>query len=251
MALPGAAKRPIKVALTSPKYHLITIDTPLQISIKGVASVKVRVPIYLQTALNCEFKGKRIETKPRSFATTLTHASSGATVNWPADGKLLQQGDAYYFGERKLAIELLLFPQIEVKAKVDIGIYKDSKTWTVAEFKISTDLVKDSKDWDFGSQPLKFTFTNSGPDPLGDGFVPQPNDAGLYPDLGTPITGDGAAPGGDGAAASGDGSSDAADDEDGRVEGACNCRVAPASPGLPLSFALLGLLLIACCRRRR
>ena len=249
LALPGAPKRPIKVALKSPKYHIITINTPLKLDVK-VASVQVKVPIYLQTNLNCEFKGKSIQTKPAAGGVTINHTAAAQSASWLADGKLTQKGDAYYFGERQLAVELLIMPEIEVKAKVDLGVWKDSKTWKVAEFKISTDLVKDKKDWDFKSQPVTFSFT--GPDPLGDGAAPQPNEAGVYPDGAAPLPNEaGVYPDGFGPANDGSGA-DGSDDELGQMEGACNCDTSGGgAPGLPLTFLLLGVALVLCgCRRR-
>ena len=246
LVLPGAAVRPVKVALTSPKYHIITIDTPLQVDVK-VASVKVRVPIYMQTALKCDFKGKQIVTTPQGSSATVTNAAEGLPAAWADDTKLTQQGSAVYYGERELHLELSLLPEIEVKAKVDIGVYKDSKTWKVAEFKVSTDLVKDKKDWTFSAQPLAFTFTGTGPDPLSDGYVPPlPNDAGVYPD-GYPAPTDGTPPiAGDGAY-SWDGSS--SEDDLSHVEGTCAVPAAGGA-GLPAVFFALGLLLLISARRR-
>lgn len=250
LALPGAPKRPIKVALKSPKYHIITINTPLKIDTK-VASVQVKVPIYLQTNLNCEFKGKSIQTKPATSVVVVYHTAAAQTSYWPADGKLTQSGDAYYSGERELAVELVIMPEIEVKAKVDLGVWKDSKTWKVAEFKIATDLVKDKKDWNFKSQPVSFSFT--GPDPLGDSAVPLPDEAGVYPDGAVPLPSE-AGPDPDGAVSS-DGSGgtlDAGEDETGQVEGGCNCDTsASGAPGLPVVFLLLGIALLICGYRRR
>ncbi len=248
LALPGAPKRPIKVALKSQKYHIITIDTPLQLDIK-VASVKVKVPIHMQVNLNCELKGKSIQTKPATSPLTIYHTAAAQTSYWPADGKLTQKGDAYYFGERELAVELVIYPSIEVKGKADLGFWKDSKTWKVAEFKISTDLVKDKKDWDFKSQPVTFSFT--GPDPLSDGAVPVPNEAGVYPDGAVPVPNEaGVYPDGSSAAGDSGGGVDSGE-ESGYVEGACNCDTsAGGAPSLPLVFLVLGAALMVGCRRR-
>ncbi len=247
LALPGAPKRPIKVSLKSPKYHIVTIDTPLQLDIK-VASAKVRVPIHLQVNLNCEFKGKSIQTKPTGASFVVNHTASAQTSYWPADGKLKQTGDATYHGERELAVELVIYPSIEVKAKADLGVWKDSKTWKVAEFKISTDLVKDKKSWDFSSQPVSFSFT--GPDPLTDGSTPLPGEAGVYPDSGVPLPNEAGVYPDSAITPSGDGGSNA-EDGDGHVEGACSCDAGLArAPTLPLIFLLLGVVLLLGARRR-
>ena len=236
LLLPGATPRPIDVEMAPPKYTLLTLEVPV-ITI-GIAKVTVRVPIKVQPILQCQLRGERVETVPKSAPQqTLVHDAEGKSVPWPHDQNLKQEGEATYKAKRTFALILAVYPEIHVKAKAKIGPFEESENWKVAEFELKQKLADTSDHWTFAPQSLSWDFP---PPPPGSdaGVVPPRPDGAVAPgkDGGTAPP-----PGSDAGAVGGDGGG-GNQGQGGTVQGGCAVNGAPGYPGLLLLFGLaLGL----------